>query len=350
MALIYEDALAKEISADRLCGAYLIFGDDTYLKKYYADKISDKAYGGDPFFNLQKFDGNADLQEVYDAVKQYPMMADSKCVTLTDYDFEHASKSDFDKLCDLLCDNTDGCVFIVRFDSIEFDDKRNAKAKKLISSVEKGGGKAVKLDHRRGAVLVKMLTDGAKKRKCTMPDNVAKHLIETCGEDLSTLKNELDKLCSYANGSEITKETVDLVCIKSVESSVYDYVKQIFALDVSGALKQLDNMFFMHIEPMIILYTASATYVDMYRVFTALNAGKKISDVSSDFGYKNKAFVLDRAKTDLKKMNREKLLLSFEALMSADKKLKSFGLEPRTVLEQLTVKLIYIIVKGEALD
>ncbi len=350
MALIFEDALSKEISSNRFSNAYLLFGDDSYLKKFYADKISEKSYGGDPFFNLQKFDGNADLQDVYDAVNQYPMMADTKCVTLTDYDFEHASKSDFDKLCDLLSDNTDGCVFIVRFDSIEFDDKRNAKAKKLISAVEKGNGKAVKLDHRKGTALVKMLTSGAIKRNGNMSDNVARYLIEIVGDDISTLKNELDKLCFFANGKEISKETVDFICVKSVESSVYEYVKQIIACDVSGALKQLDNMFFMHIEPMIILYTASAAYVDMYRVFTAQNCGKTTADIAKDFGYKNKAFVLERAKTDLKKMSREKLIFSFEALLDADKKLKSFGVEPRTVLEQLTVKLIFIIVKGETVD
>ncbi len=350
MALIFEDALSKEISSNRFSNAYLLFGDDSYLKKFYADKISEKSYGGDPFFNLQKFDGNADLQDVYDAVNQYPMMADTKCVTLTDYDFEHASKSDFDKLCSLLSDTASGCVFVLRFDSIEFDDKRNAKAKKLISAVEKGNGKAVKLDHRKGTALVKMLTSGAIKRNSNMSDNVARYLIEIVGDDISTLKNELDKLCFFANGKEISKETVDFICVKSVESSVYEYVKQIIACDVSGALKQLDNMFFMHIEPMIILYTASAAYVDMYRVFTAQNCGKTTAVIAKDFGYKNKAFVLERAKTDLKKMSREKLLLSFEALLDADKKLKSFGVEPRTVLEQLTVKLIFIIVKGETVD
>ncbi len=348
--MIFEDALSKEISSNRFSNAYLLFGDDSYLKKFYADKISEKSYGGDPFFNLQKFDGNADLQDVYDAVNQYPMMADTKCVTLTDYDFEHASKSDFDKLCSLLSDTASGCVFVLRFDSIEFDDKRNAKAKKLISAVEKGNGRAVKLDHRKGTALVKMLTSGAIKRNGNMKDHVARYLIEIVGDDISTLKNELDKLCFFANGKEISKETVDFVCVKSVESSVYEYVKQIIACDVSGALKQLDNMFFMHIEPMIILYTASAAYVDMYRVFTAQNCGKTTSDVATDFGYKNKAFVLERAKTDLKKMSREKLLFSFEALLDADKKLKSFNVEPRTVLEQLTVKLIFIIVKGEAVD
>lgn len=78
MSFVYEDALKKDISAKDFAPVYLIFGDDAYLKSYYKDALSKKAYGGDPFFNLQKFESNVDLQEVFDAVNQFPMMADKK--------------------------------------------------------------------------------------------------------------------------------------------------------------------------------------------------------------------------------------------------------------------------------
>ena len=98
MPAVFEEVLAKEINSGNFSPVYILFGEDSYLKKYYSDKICNNAYDGDPFFNLQKFDGDASLQDVYDAVVQFPMMSSKKCVLLSDYDFEHASKNDFDKL------------------------------------------------------------------------------------------------------------------------------------------------------------------------------------------------------------------------------------------------------------
>lgn len=350
MAVIYEEALNAEITKGGISPVYLLFGDDPFLKKYYADKISERSYDGDPFFNLCKFGGEADLQEVYDAVTQLPMMADKKCVVLTDYDFEHASKSELDKLCSLIGEVGEECVLVMRFDSVEVDEKRSAKAKKLISAAEKAGGKAVRLDHRRPTQLVKMLTDGAAKRGCKMEQTAARYMIESVGEDISTLKNELDKLCGFVNGGVIDREVIDRICIKSVEASVYDYMKEVLACNLEAALRLLDGLFYMRIEPMIILHTASSSVIDIYRVYAAAASGVSVAQVAKEFGYKNRAFVLDKAAAHLKKLDRKRIGLCFDALLRADKELKSFGLEPRYVLEQMTVRLVYIILKGEAVD
>lgn len=350
MPIINEEALKREISLKNLAPVYLLFGDDSFLKTHYTKQIEKKADIGDPFFNLQKFETDANLQDVFDAVNQYPMMSDKKVVVLSDYQFETASKSDFDKLCELLKGAVESCVLIVKFDGVEFDAK-SAKAKKLIDAAEKGGGKAVELGSRNRAQLRKMLRDGAQKRGCQISDKVADYIIESVGDDINTLRNELDKLCAYKSNSEIDTGIIDLVCTKSVEASIYDYAKQIIAGNISRALELLDDMFFMRFEPMIILHTVSSTYIDMYRVAAGQKAGKKNGEIGAEMGYpKNRLFVLDNAQYNLKKFDANKLNLSFEALLHADKQLKSFGTDPRTVLEQLTVKLVYIMTKGESVD
>ena len=124
MPIVYEDVLKKDISNKKFAPVYLIFGDDSYLKNYYKDTLAKKASDGDPFFNMQKFEGETDLQEVFDAVNQFPMMADRKSVLLSDFDFEHSDKNDFEKLCALIADTNDTCVLILHFDSVIFDFKK----------------------------------------------------------------------------------------------------------------------------------------------------------------------------------------------------------------------------------
>ena len=180
-----------------------------------------------------------------------------------------------------------------------------------------------------------------------------KHLIleERSTSTIEKYIRDVKSFADFVNGDEITKETVDLVSSKSVEASVYEYVKQIFAGNISKALKILNDMFFMHIEPMSILYIVSSSYVDIHRVTAAKNASVTKAQTVQDFAYpQNREFLLDRAAQNSKKLDSKKLRLSLEALTKADKALKTFANDPHAVLEQLTVKLVYILAKGEAVD
>lgn len=349
MAIVFEDTLKKSLT-DKLLSVYILFGEDSWLKKNYTDKISKKIAEPDDVFNFARFGSNCSLQEVYDAAMQLPFMGDKKCIILSDYDFEHCSKTDFDRLCELLSDIPDTSVLILTFDTVDFDSKKSAKFKKLVAAAEKSGGIAVKLDHRRMPELIKMLTDGAAKRGCKMDSTAAKYLIETAGDDINTLKNELEKLCAFVGGGVIDKKIIDSVSVKTVESSVYNLSKYILECNITEALSVLDELFFMRIEPMIILHTISSVYVDMYRVYAAKKENIKTGDIASAFGYKGKEFVLDRAAQSLKKLDFNKLKLSLDSLIEADSLLKTNGTDSRFVLEQLLIKLIYIIVKGEKVD
>lgn len=350
MAVINEDAFKSRIKSGGLAPIYILFGDDGYLKKMYADKLTKMTADKDDIFNFCRFGGDCDLQEVYDFLWQLPVMADKKCVILCDYDFERCSKNDFDKLLSLVSDGCDTALLIIWFDSLEIDVKKSAKFKKLMSAAEKCGGAAVELNHRRTPELVKMLTDGAAKRGCKMDSAAARCLVENAGEDINTLVNELDKLCHYLPKGEITKATVDYVCVKTPEASVYNLSKQIFMRQSGEALKTLDELFFMRFEPMMILYTVAAPYIDMYRLYALKKGGAEKGELTELYGYKGREFLIDRAAQNLRLFDFNKLSLSFDALVDADRRLKSNGADGRIILEQLVVRLIYIIAKGEAVD
>ena len=350
MAVINEDAFKSRIKSGGLAPVYILFGDDGYLKKMYAEKLTKMTADKDDIFNFCRFGADCDLQEVYDFLWQLPVMADKKCVILCDYDFEHCSKTDFDKLLSLASDGCDTAILIIWFDSLEVDAKKSAKFKKLVSAAEKCGGAAVSLNHRRTPELVKMLTDGAAKRGCKMDSAAARYLVESAGEDINTLVNELDKLCHYLPKGEITKATVDYVCVKTPEASVYNLSKQIFARQPGEALKTLDELFFMRFEPMMILYTVSSPYIDMYRIYALKKGGADKREMAELYGYKGREFLIDRAAQNLRLFDFKKLSLSFKALLGGGRRLEAYGADGRIILEQLVIRLIYIIAKGEAID
>lgn len=350
MAIIYEDALKNKLKSGELLPVYIFFGDEGYLKKLYCEKISKKIAEPDDIFNYSKFTDTASLQEVYDAVMQMPFASDKKYVEFCDFPFENASKSDFEKLCDLLSDLPDTTVLVLRFDKVEFDSKKSAKFKKIVALAEKSGGAAVCFNHRTTAELVKILTNGALKRGARLDAAVARYLIETVGEDIMTLSHELEKICAFSEGEVITRQMVDRVCVKSVEAKIYDLFDFIYSQKAEAALKSLDELFYVRIEPMRILYTISSVYVDMFRLFSAKQNGASRQDVIETYNYKGREFAVNKAENRLYKFDTKRLELSLSALINADNSLKSTGANPRVILEQLIIELIFIMAKGESID
>lgn len=354
MAVIFEDALKKNIEKGQFAPVYVFFGDDGYLIKTYCEKIAKKITEKDDVFNFATFSNNFDFQELYDCVMQFPFMQEKKYVEVYNYEFDKAQKEEIEKLCTLIADVPDTTVFVLRFDAIEFDSKKNEKFKKISAAAERNGGIVCELKHRGVPELVKMLCDGALKRGVKFDSSAARYLVDTAGNDINILKNELIKLCCFVKEGVITKETVDTVCVKTVEASIFNLTKYIFALDATNALKMIDDLLYMRIEPMTILYNISSAYVDMFRLAAAKNAGlggeKVIEKYASQYPANKHFLINNNATNNLRKFDAHTLDLSLEELCEADKKLKSFALDQRIVLEQLIVRLIYIIAKGESVD
>ncbi len=347
---VSEEILRKEIQKGKIKPVYLLFGDDSYLVNHYSSLIVKKTISPNDPFNYHHFEGDINCENIVNACNQMPMMADKKCVVVDDFDISKASKDDMDNLFAVVGDPSEDCVLIFKFDGVQFSEKGKNEAA-LISRCEKGGGMAVSLNHRSKAALSSMLSKGAAKRGVKLPDSVSKYLIESVGEDINVLSRELDKICAFVKTGDVSKETVDKVCTKTVDASVYDYVDVVVEGNATSALKLLDGMFYMHFEPYVILFWVCSRYTDIYRVYSASKQGKPISQVSSDFNYGKKAFVLDRLKKKVTNLDFDTVKKSMDILVETDNKLKLNGADARTVLEEMTVKLCYITAfGGKSLD
>ena len=350
MAIVLEEALKESLKTGKLLPVYILVGEDAYLKTLYLNKISKSIADKDDIFNYSKFSGQCNLQDVYDSVMQMPMMSDRKCVILNDYDFKHCSDSDFEKLVTLISETPEETTFILYFDGIEIDFKKGARFSKLVSACQKNGGLAVELKHRSRSELVKMLSQGALKRGSKMDFAVGNYMVETCGDDINLLSGELEKLCAFVGEGVVTKAHIDEVCTPTVEANIFKLADCIFACDSTKALKMLDELLFMKTKAMTVHYNISAAFVDVYRALCAKQGGHTNKDVVDKFGYKSRAFAVEKAFQKLPKMDFKKTKLCLDVLVETDKGLKSFASNERLLLEEMIVKLIYIISKGEPID
>ena len=350
--MLDDKTLKSSIKSGSILPVYLIAGDDLYLKKQALDTIIKATVEPDDDINLIRFEYGAPLQQVYDELNGFPLMADRKCVVLSEFDIDDAGKNELENLCQLAKEPYDTSVFVIYFGNTDFEYKKSAKAKQLVAAVEASGGAVVILDHKSTSELVRMMTASAKKKNCNLSPRDATYIVETCSSDITVLSHELTKLCAFVKEGDITREIIDRVCVKSVDASVYDLSVKVIAGDTSGAMKLLDELYYMNVDTTIIFHNISSAYVDMYRAFMAKAEGKLPNEeLAAELGMPaNRRFLLGKAAGNLRKFDRKKLELSLDAIITAERELKSYSSSSRTAVEKLIVRLVYIMKTGEALD
>lgn len=341
MAKLNEQSFRKELSSDKLSNLYIIYGDEKYLVRKYTDALISAAVGKEASeFDLYKFNSDTPLENIFNATEQLPMFTERKCICVTDYNINSLSEGDYKQLEAFCRDISPTSVLVFSMPTLIPDDKKkNNKLTKFISFAEKAGNtlELKKLDE---TALRNRLISWCEKRGCKLDRVNASKIISYVGNDLNTLKNETDKLCAYANGKEITEEIIKKLCIRNTESNIYALSDCIAKNNFDAAYKQLDLLFEQNEPPEIILSVLSSSFTDIYRMKIALESGKSINDVSEDFNYGRRSFLLKRAAATSSRYSKESLKEIFEAILEADIKLKSTRADSRTVIEVLTAKLL----------
>ena len=338
--LTSEQDFKKEIAKTDFKRIYLIYGEEKYLVKYYTNSLVNKVTNKKATtFDFIKFGANADLQELCTACEQIPMSAQYKCILVSDFEFEALSESDFKEFNNFCTDISPSTVLIFSMPTLLIDAKKNGKFKKFSATAEKVGI-AVEFAKKDNSSLEKQLISWAEKTGCILKPYNASKIISLCGTDMTLLRNELQKLTAYANGSEITEDMIKLLTVKNTETRIFALSDCIMAGNFQGAYSQLAQLFEQNEKPEIILSTLGSVYIDMYRMRVANESGKTIADVSTDFKYGRRDFVLKKANANSKKYSTTALRKVLDIILQTDIKLKSTRADSKILLETLITKIM----------
>ncbi len=343
-----EDTLKQHIKGEEMLPVYVLYGEEAYLVGQYANKLCRRAMDGDDgldSFNLHRFDGlKCDFSEIEDAAEALPLMAERTCVTVRDYDV--GTGEGHDRLLALLQEPNESCVLIFYYDAVKVSATKNERWKTFLAAAEKSGA-VVKLDKRTPEEVVRMLVSGATRRGCTMKTDVARLLLEWCGNDLNLLMCELDKLSALADGGEIDRALVERAATRNLESRVFELSKAILKGQYTAAYDVLHALFAQKEDPIMINGVLASAWADLYRVKTAEAAGQQPTAVAAVYaGYKGKEFRLRNAARDASRLSVATLREGLEVLAEADRRLKFTPADNHVVLEETAARLILLTRRG----
>lgn len=341
MPEIFENDIKLHIKNGEFSNLYFIYGNEPYLKEFYAGKIIEKSVKKDfAMFNLHIFDGdNLSLDDVSSCCESLPMMDEHVCIVVKDYKFDKASDADRKKIEEIVCDIPETNIVLFWMQNTEVDAKKNDKWRKTVTMMDKYGSVLV-LDKKTRSQLVKLLVSGANKRECTLSVQNAEYLINLVGDDMNNLLNELEKLCFYADKSEIKKEYIESLAVRSVTARVFDLATDIIQGRNEKAFEVLKTLIAQKEEPVNINSQLINAYVDIYRAKVFMEAGEKADGAAKYYNYQNRAFRLTNAARDASKIDISAIRICLDILASADTKLKSSAVNKTLILEETIVKLI----------
>ena len=332
MPNITEADLKKQIKAKQISPVYLLCGSEQMYVRSYARKLEEAIAGKSPSdFNLHRFAGEVNLTELAAATQVVPFMSEYNLVTVSDIFLDSLKPGEFDTFRDICAKPVEGTILIISFPSYIANPNRLDSLAKAIAKKYA----VCKFDKQNALTLEKSIAKWANQNGKLISRVAADKLIALSGGDLTRLKNEVDKICNYASGEEVSLSDIDRLATVNLESRIFDLSDAVLQGNGQKAFQVLDLLFSQREEPIAMLVILSNAYIDAYRMRVASECGVTDQTVAEDFGYGKRTFVLKRVKSATSRVSTEALRKSVDILIDADLKFKSVKLNQRVYLEQL---------------
>ena len=170
--------------------------------------------------------------------------------------------------------------------------------------------------------------------KVNIDDGTLRYFIEECGTNMQDLINEVRKLIEYVgeNGT-ITKEAVDLLCIKQINSIIFDLTDNLGKKNVKEAIRVLHNLIYTKEPIQRILITLYNHFKKLYIVKLSEKYNRNIAE---SLNLKpNQMFLTSKYKTQSNYFKEEELRKIIEEFADLDYNYKSGKIDLNIGLEAI---------------
>ena len=262
----------QDIADNTLGQAYLLYGEETYLREHYrglaVKKLVPEAFSA---FNFHREEGkDMTVQRLTELLEAMPMMADRTVVQVTDWDLFKLSEEAREGLIALLAELPDYCCLLLVYDQIEY--KPNRTMKKLCKALDTYVT-AVRFAVQDRKDLVEWVGRRFRALGKQIGRQETEHLIFTCGSLMCGLIPEIEKVAAYAKGPQITLEDIQAVATPILEAKVFDMTGAVSRREFDRAAEILGDLLQLQEEPIVLLAAMGKELRRLYTARAALDAG-----------------------------------------------------------------------------
>lgn len=316
--------LNKDLKEGTFKKAYLLFGEEDFLKKSYKNRLKD-AIAGEDEMNYNYFEGKGiDIKEIISLADTMPFFAEHRLILLEDTGLFKSSGGE--ELVDYLPQMPEmTCMVFVESEV----DKRNRlykKVKEVGYAAEFSRQDVSQLARWAGGILAR---EGKKITGRTM-----ERFLSATGDDMENIRMELEKLISYVGEREvITDQDIDAICTVHVTSRIFEMVAAIVQGDTGKAMDLYEDLLTLKEPPMRILFLIARQFNQVLQVKELMAQGKDKGTIASRL--KLQPFVVGKLMSQAREFTKEQILSYVELCVDSEEAVKSGRLQERLAVELL---------------
>lgn len=319
-------------------GAYLFFGEEEYLKKFYLQKFRDLIEkNGFEELNRVRFDFEGKtVADLCTELDQLPMMSPLRLVEVRGMQPFKLSEKEQKKLLEALDSLGEETILILYCLEEELVAEKKAVTKGFpVALAEKL--MAVNFTHLTENALIGWVQKVLAASELSSTDQAARALCRLCSRDMLRMRNELYKLEEYLkcqDRKELKEEDVKLFVTPDEEAQIFQLADAVLLRDAAAAFRIYDGLKAQRVEPVIVAgYLAKTVGSAALAVAGAQKkevlASAKMQEWQAN-AYRDKARIYDRSY----------FARALELCLECDRKLKSQGQDGSVLVENLIFTLI----------
>lgn len=238
-------SLNEDMKTGQFKNAYLLYGEEAYLKKQYKDRLTKAMLPAGDTMNYAYYEGKGiSIPEIIDLAETMPFFADRRLIVIENSGF---FKNAAPELADYIKTMPDTTHFL-------FVEEEADKRGKMYKAV-KEKGRIVEMGRQDEKTLLLWTLGAVKREGKRIQESTVRYFISKVGTDMENLEKELEKLFSYtAFQEEITIEDVEAICTTHITNRIFDMVEAVAMKRQKKALDYYYDLLALKEPPMRILY------------------------------------------------------------------------------------------------
>ena len=334
--------ITKDIKNGDVASLYYFYGHDSASIESYTKWLINKLCPKDAqFMNFHKFEGKGlSIPSLLDACEALHMFAERVVVAINDIKMEDLGKEDGDALRKILTKLSDTTTVIIYSTGVDlYKNKRSLtdKNKRFCDHCTKYGI-SCEFAFKSSGELGRSIAAALQKKGCNIDKRNAEYLAEICGCDSAYIKQEIEKLSAYAQGRSVTREDIDGLCVKHIESDGYELAVNILNNNAKYVYNRLFELAKQDYDAYEIVSIIGFSLTDIYRAKLARSAGLDYKQACVDFNYpKNREFAIKKAYQICGSISVHKIKEVLKIMSATDLTMKTTSLDKKAamlVLEQ----------------
>lgn len=334
--------LTSKLKTKNITGVYFFYGDEEYTKDFYIRKIRSYCDSAPyPEYADVVLDGSSLTPDsLADAIDTPSFMSEWKIIEINEFPLNQ-TPSRLTSYADILSSVPYGVAVLFIYRSGNFDPSVFAKNKdgsnELLDFFEKSCIN-VGFELQTGDKLIQWAAKHFKAEKVEITDKALSFLPEYCGTDMYILSGEIDKLCSFYNGTPLTESDVKNVCCSNSDYRLYDVVNCLSSGSVNRLKSVYDGLVYAKTAPEMILGTVSGYFCDMLCIKTALAEGVPPSDVKKRLGMQDWQY--NRMVSSVRNVSALFISNAINECREADETVKTHASDPYVMIEIMLFRIL----------